>query len=393
MYVEELIGKDTVNTIPPNTLDAFRDHGRLHESLTENIPAAKATMENLAKAGVSMREVTDKLTDDGVKLFADAFDKLLAAVEKSTKREVTPKVNLQTYKLPQDLEAAVKTSIDDWRATGKVPRLWQRDASLWTGTDEAKWMGWLSITEEQLAHIQDLKRFADDVKSAGFTQVLVLGMGGSSLCPDVLATTFGKVNGYPELLVLDSTEPAQVKTFESKIDVAKTLFIVSSKSGSTLEPNIFKQYFFEKVKQAVGAEKAGSHFVAVTDPGSQMQKVAEGDKFRHIFMGVPSIGGRYSALSNFGMVPAAAMGLDVDRFLNRTERDGAGMRGVGSSGPKSRNHARHSVRNGSQERSRQGDHHCVTRNFGFRGMARTTAGGIYGQRRQGNRPRRSRALG
>jgi len=319
MYVEELIGKDTVNTIPPNTLDAFRDHGQLRESLIENIPAAKTTMENLAKAGVSMREVTDKLTEDGVKLFADAFDKLLAAVEKSTKREVTPKVNQQAYKLPKDLEAAVKTNIDDWRATGKVPRLWQRDTSLWTGKDEAKWMGWLSITEEQIAHIQDLKRFADDVKSAMFTHVLVLGMGGSSLCPDVLATTFGKINGYPELLVLDSTDPAQVKAFESKIDIAKTLFIVSSKSGSTLEPNIFKQYFFEKLKQAIGADKAGSHFVAVTDPGSQMQKVAENDKFRHIFMGVPSIGGRYSALSNFGMVPAAAMGLDVDTFLNRTE--------------------------------------------------------------------------
>jgi transaldolase / glucose-6-phosphate isomerase len=319
MYVEELIGRDTVNTIPPNTLDAFRDHGHVRESLTEDIPAAKETMENLAKAGVSMREVTDKLTDDGVKLFADAFDKLLAAVEKSTKREVTPKVNQQAYTFPQDLAAAVKSNADDWRAAGKVQRLWQRDASLWTGSDEAKWMGWLGITDAQFAHIQDLDQIAADVKKAGFKHVLVLGMGGSSLCPEVLAKTFGKLENSPELLVLDSTDPAQVKAFESKIDVAKTLFIVSSKSGSTLEPNIFKQYFYEQVTKAVGTEKAGSHFLAVTDPGSQMQKVAEGDKFRHIFMGEPTIGGRYSALSNFGMVPAAVMGLDVHKFLNRTE--------------------------------------------------------------------------
>jgi glucose-6-phosphate isomerase len=144
-------------------------------------------------------------------------------------------------------------------------------------------------------------------------------MGGSSLCPEVLRLTFGKTAGYPELHVLDSTDPAQVKAAEAKIDIARSLFIVSSKSGSTLEPNIFKQYFFERAKQVVGADKAGSHFIAVTDPGSKMQQVAEGDRFRHILFGRPSIGGRYSALSNFGMVPAAAMGVDVKKFLDRTQ--------------------------------------------------------------------------
>src|SRR5204863_7102991 len=165
-----------------------------------------------------------------------------------------------------------------------------------------------------------LEAIAADVKSVGFKHALLLGMGGSSLCPEVLRLSFGKIDGFPELFVLDSTDPAQVKAFENKVDLANTLFIVSSKSGSTLEPNIFKQYFFERVKQTVGAEKAGSRFIAVTDPGSKLESEAQADKFRYIFHGVPSIGGRYSALSNFGMVPAAAMGLDTAKFLGSAEQ-------------------------------------------------------------------------
>jgi len=156
-------------------------------------------------------------------------------------------------------------------------------------------------------------------KSAGFSHVLLLGMGGSSLCPEVMKMTFGKVSGFPELHVLDSTDPAQVKAFENKVDLKSTLFIVSSKSGSTLEPNIFKQYFFDRVTQLVGAKEAGSRFLAITDPGSKMQQVAESDGFRHVFFGWPNIGGRYSALSDFGLVPAAIMGVDVAKLLDRTE--------------------------------------------------------------------------
>jgi transaldolase/glucose-6-phosphate isomerase len=319
LYVEELIGKDTVDTIPPATFDAFREHGKVRNSLTENVEAAQETMDTLPKVGISMKQVTDQLTKDGVKLFADSFDQLLAAVEKSSSCPVAPRVSRQTYTLPQDLAASVKTAIDDWRANGKVRRLWQRDATLWTGTDEANWLGWLGITEDQLAQHDNLRKVADDAKNGGFSDVLLLGMGGSSLCPEVLRMTYGKIAGYPELHVLDSTDPAQIKSFDGKIDVAKTLFIVSSKSGSTLEPNIFKQYFFEQVKKAVGADKAGSRFIAITDPGSKLRQVAEADKFRHIFFGLASIGGRYSALSNFGMVPGAVMGLDTKKFLERTE--------------------------------------------------------------------------
>ena len=317
MYVEELIGSNTVNTVPPATLDAFRDHGRLRNSLTEDVPAARKTMDDLAKSGISMKEVTDQLTEEGVKLFADAFDKLLTAVEKNTK-SVDAKVSPQSANLPADLDSAVKKNTNDWRANGKVSRLWQRDASLWTNTDESNWLGWLGITDEQIANLQTFKAIAEDVKSGAFTDILLLGMGGSSLCPDVFALTYGQIPGFPRLHVLDSTDPAQIKATENKINPAKTLFIVSSKSGTTLEPNIFKQYFFEVAKKAVGADKAGGRFIAITDPGSKMQNVAESDHFRNIFPGLPSIGGRYSALSNFGMVPGAAMGLDVDKFLQRT---------------------------------------------------------------------------
>src|SRR6267378_3409946 len=325
LYIEELIGPDTVNTVPPATLEAFRDHGKPRQSLTENLDGARKTMADLAGVGIVMKDVTDKLTADGVKLFADAFDALLAAVEKNTKRPSTPKTNPQSASLPAELDAAVKKNLNDWRASGKVRRLWQHDASLWTGEDEANWLGWLDVTDEQLAGAAKLKEFADEVKSAGFSDILLLGMGGSSLCPEVLALTFGQTPGFPRLHILDSTDPAQIRSVEKKIDFAKTLFIVSSKSGSTLEPNIYKQYFFERVQQTVASDnnkdkdKAGSHFIAITDPGSKVQLVAERDHFRQIFYGLPSIGGRYSALSNFGMVPAAAMGLDTSKFLTRTK--------------------------------------------------------------------------
>jgi transaldolase / glucose-6-phosphate isomerase len=319
LYVQELIGPDTVNTIPPATFDAFRDHGQPRETLTEDLEGARQVMKNLAELGISIDQVTDKLTDDGVRLFEEAFDKLLAAVEKSSQGQTTPKISQQRYALPEPLVKQVAQNMNDWRAAGKVRRLWQRDASLWTGSDEAQWLGWLDIAEKQLDKKAEFTQLGEEIRKEGFTDILLLGMGGSSLCPEVLAKTFGHINGSPKLHVLDSTDPAQVKAFEDQVDLAKTLFIVSSKSGSTLEPNIFKQYFFERTKQVVGADKAGSRWIAVTDPGSKLEKEAQADKFRYIFHGVPSIGGRYSALSNFGIVPAAVMGLDTTKFLDRTE--------------------------------------------------------------------------
>ncbi|HVS81284.1 MAG TPA: bifunctional transaldolase/phosoglucose isomerase [Pyrinomonadaceae bacterium] len=226
-------------------------------------------------------------------------------------------INPQSFSLTRSLKEAASATLEEWAASDKVSRLWARDASLWTGADEADWLGWLSIVSEQKKNATRFAKFAEEVADIGFSHVLLLGMGGSSLCPEVFRKTFGKIEGFPELHVLDSTDPAQIKSIETKIDLSNTLFFVSSKSGTTLEPNIFKQYFFERVRQTVG-DKAGDRFIAITDPGSKLRQTAEHDQFRKIFLGVPSIGGRYSALSDFGLAPAAAMGVDVPKFLDRT---------------------------------------------------------------------------
>ncbi|HVQ63421.1 MAG TPA: bifunctional transaldolase/phosoglucose isomerase [Terriglobia bacterium] len=319
LYVEELIGPDTVNAIPLATFDAFRDHGRPRESLTEDVEGADDTMETLARVGISIKETTEKLVSGGIKSFIEAFDNLLAILDRRDRALGATKINRQSFSLPADLAAQVKTALEDWRVNGKMRRLWARDAALWTGADEADWLGWLGITEAQLEDADHWKRIAEEVRIAGYRHAALLGMGGSSLCPEVIRMTFGKIPGFPELHVLDSTDPAQIKTFESKLDLANTLFIVSSKSGGTLEPNIFKQYFYERVKKIVGEKETGNRFIAITDPGSKLHQVAEGHRFRHVSFGWPSIGGRYSALSNFGLVPAALMGVDVPKFLARTE--------------------------------------------------------------------------
>lgn len=319
LYVEELIGPDTVNTIPLSTLEAFRDHGKPRLSLEENLDAARATLRALEQAGVSLSQVTDQLLQEAVRLFADSFDKLLGALDRMCQPGGERQKKSQTLHLPEPLAARVNAAIEECRTSGKVRRMWARDASLWTRSDEGSWLGWLAVTEDQLAHIHHLKAIAEQARSGEFTHALLLGMGGSSLCPEVLRLTFGKTEGYPELVVLDSTDPAQIRSTERSVDLSKTLFIVSSKSGTTLEPNIFKQYFLERAKAALGAEQAGHRFIAITDPGSKLEKVAEVDHFRQVFYGFPSIGGRYSALSDFGMVPAAIMGIDVPKFLDGAE--------------------------------------------------------------------------
>jgi transaldolase/glucose-6-phosphate isomerase len=221
----------------------------------------------------------------------------------------------ESYILPAALNKQLTDAVADWGNHNKVRRLWQRDASLWTNSDEGQWLGWLDIVDKQTADLSKFQQFSEEVQKGSFSDVLLLGMGGSSLCPEVLAKTYGQIAGFPRLHVLDSTDPQQVKAFEDAVNLERTLFIVSSKSGSTLEPNIFKKYFFERTKEIVGPNKAGSRWIAITDPGSKLQEEAQADNFRYIFHGVPSIGGRYSALSNFGLVPAAAMGVSVSKFL------------------------------------------------------------------------------
>lgn len=219
--------------------------------------------------------------------------------------------NTFTYSLPDDLESELSNEISLWNAENKTERIWQKDAAVWTDDDENKWLGWLDIVARELSEVQKYRDLSEEIGTADFTDILLMGMGGSSLCPEVFAMTFGVKNFH----ILDSTVPAQVKAVEEKLDLAKTLFIVASKSGSTLEPNCFKQYFFDRLSAVVGNEQAGKQFIAITDPGSKMEQVARKDGFRHIMFGEPTVGGRFSALSPFGISAAALMGVDVERFL------------------------------------------------------------------------------
>jgi len=319
VYVEELIGPDTVNTMPPATLNAFRDHGKVRDALDEGIEQAQADVDELKAFGIDLDAITDTLLDDGVRLFVEAFDKLLAAVDAARQDALRPKIDRQTYTLPAALESALNEALDEWDTEQKICRLWKRDAWLWTGNDEARWMDWLDITSEQIHCLGDLRRLRHMAEGKYFTHAVLLGMGGSSLAPETFAKTFGPVSDHPELLIVDSTDPAQIQVVERSVDMARTVFIVSSKSGSTLEPNIFYAYFMSRAVEAVGEKQAPNHFYAITDPGSGLEKVAHEKRFRKIFHGKPGIGGRYSALSNFGMVPAALMGMDVTKFLDDTE--------------------------------------------------------------------------
>ena len=226
-------------------------------------------------------------------------------------------MNKLSYRLPSELTTAVEAALADWQQHDKVRRLWDKDATLWTGSDEAHWLDWLTEPAVQRENLADLQEFAAEVRDASIKDVVLLGMGGSSMAPEVLRETFGAAAGYPDLKVIDSTDPAQVSAVEESVDLVHTLFIVASKSGSTLEPNILKAYFYKQVVETVGANQA-EHFVAITDPGSDLEDTANGAGFRHIFHGKPEIGGRFSALSRFGLVPAALLGVDLQRFLDRT---------------------------------------------------------------------------
>ncbi|WP_439358422.1 bifunctional transaldolase/phosoglucose isomerase [Bradyrhizobium sp. DASA03007] len=317
LYVEELIGPDTINTMPPATLEAFRDHGKLRDTLEENVDDARRVLEELERSGISLDAITEELVKDGVKLFADAADKLYGAVAHKRAVVLGPALDRQLLSLGDGLGKAVAKSTEEWRASAKIRRLWQRDKSVWTGTDEDKWLGWLDSVAK--ADIADYEDYAGRVKGQKFSDAVVLGMGGSSLGPEVLAETFGKKPGFPKLHVLDSTDPAEVRAMEAKIDIANTVFIVSSKSGGTTEPNAMKDYFHEQVAKAVGPKvKTGHRFIAVTDPGSSLEKAAKKLNYARIFHGEPTIGGRYSVLSPFGLVPAATAGIDVKTFVKHT---------------------------------------------------------------------------
>jgi transaldolase/glucose-6-phosphate isomerase len=320
LYVENLIGKNTVNTLPPATLDALLDHGTVTaDRIQVDLEGAHATIDALAKAQISLFDVTQKLQVDGVKSFADSYNAMLAAIG-SKQRQLargSERVEISLGKAEADPEAALaKLAQSDF-----LIKLWKHDPTPWSADPQhaeiiKHALGWLDFPRTVLENSDELTSFAAEMAKL-YAHVVVLGMGGSSLAPDVLRATFGHVSGYPELHVLDSSDPAQVRTLESRLDLARTLFIVSSKSGTTTEPEAFFRYFYERVQKTVGADNAGKQFIAVTDPNTQLGIEAKESGFRRTFENDPAIGGRYSALSYFGMVPAALAGYNVKTILDR----------------------------------------------------------------------------
>lgn len=321
-YVEALIGPDTVDTMPPATIVAYKDHGKPSVTLEEGMDEAAAILQRIEDAGISMSAVTQKLEDDGVASFAKSFETLIAVV--SASRESLLLSDLTMAKLGS-AERAVKATLAKLDEIKMPERLWKQDPTLWKADDPAHQaeikirMGWLDVVDLMLTQVDDLTAFADEIKKAGFTRAVLCGMGGSSLAPEVLRRTFGVARGAVDVQVLDSTDPAAVAALERWSEPAKTLYIVSSKSGGTTEPNVFFQYFYDRVRAAKG-DKAGENFVAITDPGTAMEKRAKEHGFRRIFLNRAEIGGRYSAMSHFGMVPAALMGIDVAKLLKRGKR-------------------------------------------------------------------------
>jgi transaldolase/glucose-6-phosphate isomerase len=318
LYIDSLIGRDTVNTMPPETMDAFRDHGTPKSTLEDDIDGAKKVLSDLEAAGVSLDKATDELVSEGVDLFAQAADKLYGALADKRAKILDGGLLRMKVELSGPAKDAVDAEMKKQSHIGAPRKLWDHDKSYWTGADEDKWLGWLDIVERELGNLLQLNKLAKQVEAEGITHAVLLGMGGSSLGSDVLSEVFGQLSGWPKMYVLDSTDPGRIATVESEITLASTLFIVASKSGSTLEPNILKDYFFDRVSKAGG--HAGKHFVAITDPGSSLEKTAKQEDFAHIFYGDPPIGGRFSVLSNFGLVPAAAMGLDVKHLLTETQK-------------------------------------------------------------------------
>ncbi len=318
LYIESLIGPDTVNTVPPATLDAFRDHGIVQARLEADLDQARADLAALDAEGIALDAVTDTLLNEGLDKFVMAYEKLLGAVMQALQRARQPKSASQTAVLPADLQQAVNQSLAAWTADNRACRLWARDASLWTGADENAWLDWLDIADEQLDHLGDLRRLGRAAQGQYFSDILLLGMGGSCLAAEVFASVFGAQPEHPRLHVLDSTDPAQIRRIENRLDLPRTGVIVASKSGTTLEPNILMAYFFERISQAVGEKQAARHFAAITDPGSPLEDHACRADFRRVYHGRAGIDGRYSALSNFGLVPAAFAGIDVGKLLDST---------------------------------------------------------------------------
>jgi transaldolase/glucose-6-phosphate isomerase len=316
-YVDELIGSDTVNTVPPRTLDLFFDHGTMAPALESGWDEARAHLDRLKELGIDLDAITQKLLDDGVTAFAKSFESLLISISEKQER-LLAEWEQMTASLGE-YQAAVDAALADLEAQNIVSRIWAHDHTVWKPqpAEIANRLGWLDIAEKMIENTDCLEALVQGVRADGYTQVLLLGMGGSSLAPEVFRKTFGVQDGYLDLAVLDSTDPGAVLAYARRLDPARALFIVATKSGGTAETLSFFKFFYNWVADALGQEAAGAHFVAITDPGSKLEAIARDYDFRATFLNDPNIGGRYSALSYFGLVPAALIGVDLEALLNR----------------------------------------------------------------------------
>jgi len=321
-YVDALIGAETVNTMPAATLTAFREHGQPVARLEHDLEQAREVFDQLGQMGINIDEVMEQLLENGVKSFADSFDLLMEGIAKKRTRLLRGwghrSASLGT------LQKRVDDTLNRLDQEKLAEAIWTGDVSVWGDDPEsrseiAQRLGWLQIVETMIGERQRLSDFADEIKSAGFTDAVVLGMGGSSLAPEVFATCFGSVAGYLKLHVLDSTVPGAILDLESRLDLERTLFVVASKSGGTVEVNSLYKYFKSRMDGLLG-KKAGQNFIAITDPGTCLGKLAAEEGFRKTFLNPPDIGGRFSALSYFGLVPAALIGMDLDRLLMRASQ-------------------------------------------------------------------------
>jgi len=317
VYVEELIGADTVNTMPPATMKAFADHGRVRSSLEEEVEKAGKEVDALNELGISLDMITEALQKEGLKKFSESYDKLIAALEEKKTRLLHGSTERMVLNLGE-VERAVDRRIKNWEKQEFNRRLWDKDPTLWFSqpTEEiTNRLGWLNLPEIMHEQLDSLTAFAKEIKEEGIKDVVLLGMGGSSLAPEVFARTFGSAPGYPRLSVLDSTHPDAVQAVSERIDLDSTLFIVASKSGTTLEPNLFFTYFWSKIKDV--AADPGRHFIAITDSGTPLEALGRNHGFRRVFHAHSDLGGRYSALTVFGLLPAALIGADIHRLLDR----------------------------------------------------------------------------
>jgi len=313
-YVEQLVGPDTVNALSPDTLAAFRDHGRVPQPLTEGLEQARRVLGDLQDVGISMGDVTDELLERGVERLEDAMDGLLGTVAHRQRQHRGGRTNRLHAQLPPSLTKAVSNARSRWDDYGKTRALWDRNPALWTNSGEDGWLGWLDIVDRQRHRVAYFQQLAAKIAARGFEQVVLLGMGGSSLAAEVLARVYGVQPGSPELTILDSTDPVQIETAENSVNLRKTLFIASSKSGTTVESASLLAHFYARLQTVVG-DNAASHFIAITDPGSELEAFAREHDLWILQHGTPDIGGRFSVFSSFGMVPATAMGLPAIEFL------------------------------------------------------------------------------